>query len=168
MPVARNCTGFGWVVRNSCRLEYFRRFAAVPHPNRKNGFGKNSIGRVSTNRFRDGRSSIRRRSKRCRHIHDHDGIVLIVGQKRLKSRGVARRVRISGNIDRIGPGPDRRQRCVELGHGPRPYSREQIAFLAEVHETIDGKNADTASVRQNRQPFPGKAFDVAQSFSGRK
>ncbi len=42
MTEARHSTDFRWVVRNACGLQFSRCSATVAHPDRKNGFGKDS------------------------------------------------------------------------------------------------------------------------------
>jgi hypothetical protein len=93
------------------------------------------------------------RGERGWNVHDQDGVVLRILEQRLECGGVARRIGIAGNVDRIRARPDRRQRRVELVHR---FRRNPGESPAEISEAIHGEHADAAAIREYRQPLARK------------
>src|SRR5262249_57640511 len=94
---------------------------------------------------------------------ERDGIVLAILDEGLEGSGVAVWAGVAGDIDRVAPRPDRRQRRVELLHGRR---REVGERAAEVAEPVHGQHTDAAAIGQDREPLAPERLQASEPFRG--
>ena len=119
-------------------------------------------------RLRDGgdRSGCGRRgSKRSRNIHDQDGIVLGIFDETFERGDIAGGIGVAGDVDRIRARPDRRQRRIELLHGP---GRNAGKSAAKIDEAVHGQNSDPSAIREDSQPLAQKWSHPPERLGGGK
>ena len=84
------------------------------------------------------------------HIHDKDGVTLVILQQNLERRDITRRICITNNIDRIGARPCRRQNGVELLFDDRIECRQNTS---QFDKSVYGEDANAAPIGENGQPL---------------
>ena len=144
MHEAAYCFGFTRIIWNSSRLEGVGSGAACAEPDGEHRLRVDEPHAMRLHACNDRLCGVRRGSKRCRNIHDQDGIICGVADQCLERGAVARAIRIACDIDRICPRPDRRQCSVQPLHGLGRDVRERAA---EIGKRVNCEYTDSATVR---------------------
>ena len=143
MHEAAYCFGFTRIIWNSCCLEGVGSGAACAEPDGEHRFRIDKPRSVRLHTCNDRLCRLHRGSKRCRNIHDQDGIICRVADQCVERCAVTRAIRVACNIDRICPRPDRRQCSVQPLHGLGRDVRERARLIGK---RINSENANTATV----------------------
>ena len=94
--------GFGFEMRDFRRLERVERGAVRPDPDCEHRLRPHRFRAVTLDEIRHPGGGIDRRSERGRHVEHQDRVVLAILDQRLERRGVALRVGVADDVDRIG------------------------------------------------------------------
>ena len=161
-PTASASSAVTW---DACSLKRVRCGVAAADPNREHRLSRTKLLTMLLGNGDDRFCRIEGRRKSGWHVHDQDGIVGAIRQQLLERCGITCTIGVTGDVDRVGARPDRRQRLVEVVHRGR---RNVGEFAAKIGEAIHRKHADAAAVGQNGQPIAGQCRQAPKRFRSSK
>ena len=109
--------------------------------------GRNAAVAALAHQRHNRRGGVSRRGQGGRHAHHQHGVVAGIVEQHLKRGGIARRIRVAGNVHRIGLRPDRRQLFVKSRHRG---GRERCKLSAEIDQAVNGQHPNAAAIGQDR------------------
>ncbi len=165
MHEAANRLRLGRVARDAGRIEGGASLRIAADPDGEHRLRRRDRAAVLLRDRDDGRRGLGGSSKRGRHVHHEDGVIVLVVEQRFERLGVARRVGIARDVDRVGARPDWRQRGVER---LRCRWRQRGERAAKIRKPINRENTDAATVGENGEPIARKRPEAAERLSGRE
>ena len=92
----------GREMRDSRLFKGLSRSRILPEPDREHGLATEALGALTSDDFDNGFGGFGRAGKGGGHLEHEHGVVAIVVQKRFHRAGVAGRIRIADDVDRVG------------------------------------------------------------------